>query len=347
MKPSGIRTTHWIKYNLYFVLEHLFGYNNFKKYFGFGQKKLYKNIDKTINHSSRNGEIVEMQELDRSDMAEGIKKLHNLLKEPVLLKGAASDWPSTKKWDLDYFADNYGDEEVFILDTVGAIDPENPQKFEKILLRDYIEQVQKGSLKYLKFSSIVDEKPELQNDLDRSWLSKFDLPFSFGKRFYSFIGGKGTVTPLHNEFPAVVYVQISGRKRWIMYTPNERVFLDPRTERRVYNYSKVNLKNVDEEQFPLIKYGKKYEVVLEPGDVLWFPPFAWHYVENLTDSIGVAYKFSNIGAAFRSSRVLTLLYFLATRPFLIINFLSLRFGTNNVDTKPAELVKNKKQCEAS
>src|SRR6185295_2698659 len=103
------------------------------------------------------------------------------------------------------FEKNFGDLNVHILDTVGAVDPKNPQKYENISLKDYISQLRSGSLKYLKFSNIVQEKMKLQEDMDLNWLKKFESPASFGRRFYSFIGGAGTMTPLHNEFPAVVY----------------------------------------------------------------------------------------------------------------------------------------------
>ena len=335
MKPSGIKRSHWLRYNLYFALEHFFGYANFTRFFGKKSARLTQKI-KTECQKTQKETTLKLQELDPAFIENGqIKKIAKQLKEPVLLKGAAKDWGCTKKWNLDFFQEHFGDLEVHLVDTVGAVDPKNAQEFETLSLREYIDQLKKGSFKYLKFSNLMHDKMELQKDLNLDWLKKFELPGSIGRRFFSFIGGAGTITPLHNEFPPVVYVQVYGRKRWILYPSKERIFLDPRTERRHYFYTNANPEQLEEPEFPLIKYGQRYEVILEPGDVLWFPPFAWHYVENLTDSIGVAYKYNHIPAAFSSSKVLTSLYFMATKPNVFINYLSIKFGSKNVDTKPA------------
>jgi len=47
----------------------------------------------------------------------------------------------------------------------------------------------------------------------------------------------------------------------------------------------------DQAGFPLYNVIPKYEVVLEPGDVLYSPQWWWHTVDNLGESIGVAMRF--------------------------------------------------------
>ncbi len=66
------------------------------------------------------------------------------------------------------------------------------------------------------------------------------------------------------------------------------------------------------------------EVTLGPGDVLYVPPFWWHYIRNESDSIGVAYKFVNPLSAFKASFVLSSLLLLSTRPSLFYTFIANR-----------------------
>lgn len=299
-----------------FILEHFLGLSLFEKKFGESRRKLYSEINEQLKGVNRGG-LQDINDIDGQMSLDEFKKHPYTPNMPHVFRKAAIDWPCVKKWSLEFFAENYGGMEVILTDNVGFIDPDNPQEFDTLELREYIKALKGGSLKYLKFSSIVHKDKNLQKDLDLKWLKRFHLPTSFGPRFFLFIGGKNTRTPIHNAIPGTVFVQITGKKKWTIYPTEEQVFLHVRAERRSYFYSDIIPNNLNDPKFHLSKYAKKYEVILEPGDVLWIPPFVWHEVENLTDSIGVAYKFANIPAALKSTKLLTSLFFLATKPNLI------------------------------
>ena len=145
------------------------------------------------------------------------------------------------------------------------------------------------------------------------------------------MGAKGTVTTLHVGFSDFLFVQVMGRKKWILYPSNNRVFLDSRTERTFHYYSKANPYKKDDPDFPLLKHAEQYEVYLEPGDVLWVPSFVWHHVENLSDSIGIRCGRSCMPSAAKSSRMLTALIFLATKPNVISYAIATRTQKRNLD----------------
>jgi Cupin-like domain len=63
----------------------------------------------------------------------------------------------------------------------------------------------------------------------------------------------------------------------------------------------VDFRNPDYASCPLYRYVDRYETVLEPGDVLWNPPFVWHGVVNLTESIAVSLWWTNVKLAFSSN----------------------------------------------
>jgi hypothetical protein len=63
----------------------------------------------------------------------------------------------------------------------------------------------------------------------------------------------------------------------------------------IYSGSPVDVRMSPEEQvqegYPLYNLIPKYEVVLEPGDVLYSPQWWWHTVDNLSLTVGVAMRF--------------------------------------------------------
>lgn len=249
---------------------------------------------------------------------------------PKVFRGAAKDWPCVRKWSFDYFAEKYGDTEVVLYNSRGLTDESSDQNFDHIQLREYIELMKAGSKKYLKFSRMVHDTSELRDDFDYNWLEKFHRPGAFGKVFYLFMGGAGTKTPIHNAPTPTVFVQIVGEKKWTLYPVEDRIFLGPRPERRGYFFTKADPDNrTGNECAPLLKYAASHTLTLYPGDVLWFPSFVWHKVENLTNSVGVGYKFNHIGSALKGSRMLSTLFALQTKPLLIESLIMARIKKND------------------
>jgi len=326
MKPVELKRSHWIKYNFLFLLEHFLGYSRLEKYFGQRRKNLNAQIEQHLKNSNGNG----TREVKNVNKEVSLEEFRKLCHDPVAFRGVGLEWPSTKKWSLDYFEEHYSDTEILLNDNTGLVDPNNRQEFDKLKLGEYISLLKNGSLSYLKFSRFVDENPELKEELDLSWLRKLRLPLSMREESYIFMGGVGTVTPLHVGVSCNLFIQVYGKRKWTMYAPGDRIYLDARTERFMdYYYSKADPNILDDPRFPLLKYAKKFEITLEPGDVLWIPPFTWHHVVNPTPSIGLSFRFTNLPACFKASKVLTSLIFMATRPNPITHLFATLFAKNN------------------
>lgn len=79
--------------------------------------------------------------------------------------------------------------------------------------------------------------------------------------------------------------QIYGRKRWLLFPPEENLLPTRVPYEESSIYSKVNFFSPD------FKYHKSFnecrKVVLSPGDVLLVPNGWWHYVENLELAVSV------------------------------------------------------------
>lgn len=315
-KPNNTNFQNYAIWNLLFVFEHFVGINarrSLEQFYPF--KKQQSNIARPAIPGTNNDS--NLQDYRHKN-------------KPVLFRSLAAKWPAVQKWNLAFFIRQFGQQEVRIEDIRGNQYNPLTTTSETISLADYLEQVRQGSRKYLKFSDLVQKHPELQEELDTSWIRSFVKPGSFGSTFYLFIGGQGSVTSLHNELPCNIYTQIHGHKTWVLYPPEDRIYLDPRTERRPYFYSSADPFAEWQEEFPLKNLARKIEVTLGPGDSLYIPPFWWHFIRNESDSIGVAYKFVHPGSALRSSSLLSLLMLLATRPSIIYTFFANRITKEDV-----------------
>jgi len=321
MKPCNVKNSHWLKYNMLFLAEHFLGEKNYNKLLGRTEAKLYADIDKYIKENPIEDDF---QILERKKEEWEGKLDHPHF--PIVYRGAANDWACTSKWNFEYFSNKYGNEDVTLINNAGLV-KDTDQAYDVVKLRDYITNLKAGSKKYLKFSRIVDEKSTLREDFDYEWLKKFRVPFAQNDLFYFFMGGKNTMTPIHDGFATTVFVQIEGTKKWIFYPTNHRLFIGARPRRYNYFYSEANPYNLNDSKFPLLKHAKPHEVTLHAGDVLYFPSFVWHQVENVTDTIGVAYKFAALPSGFTSSKMLATCFLLATKPWLIETMMPWRGDT--------------------
>jgi hypothetical protein len=170
------------------------------------------------------GMLHALPEMSRFDRDEFYAK-YILKSQPVVLRGFAAQWPCIGKWDLNFFAREYGNTVSLINNNRGLVRKDEEGNFERLLLKEYIAGLKKGSKRYLRFSPIILENTELMDDLDVPQL-KYASGYADPRAdFQLFIGGKGTYTPLHCAFPSNLFVQIMGRKKWILYKPENNLFL--------------------------------------------------------------------------------------------------------------------------
>jgi hypothetical protein len=111
-----------------------------------------------------------------------------------------------------------------------------------------------------------------------------------------FISNANGRTGYHCAAGGNFFLQVYGRKRWVFVNPRHSPFMYPTIRKDFfYSGSPVDVRLDPEEQlregYGLYNLVPKYEVVLEPGDVLYSPQWWWHTIDNLSLSIGVAMRF--------------------------------------------------------
>jgi len=234
--------------------------------------------------------------------------------EPVVLRGAAADWPAVARWTPDLLAAELGDEPVRLL----HMDPEDAGsgRTEGVdtTIGEALARLSEGNTAYLRFVPSLMQRDDLRAQLDLAWLRARRGPLSPPGNLHLFVGGAGTDTGLHSAVPANLFVQVAGRKRWVLYPPSASPAFRPPMERAMYFASRFDPDAPDPEAFPEACALPALEVELGPGDVLYNPPFWWHKVSNPTVSIGVGFRWFPPHLCFRASPTQWLLTYLSVNP---------------------------------
>ena len=103
-----------------------------------------------------------------------------------------------------------------------------------------------------------------------------------------FIGLKGTGSSLHiDSFNANFWMlQVEGRKKWVFFHPDDVPLLYPTWERGTMDPNFPPLEDLRANpKYHLFHRARQYEIILEPGEVLFVPAGTPHYVDNLTLTI--------------------------------------------------------------
>lgn len=229
---------------------------------------------------------------------------------PVLWKGGAASTP-LMRWTPEYLKVAAGDVRVKILKLPGLGDGGTDQAEQIMPLSKFIDNLSRAKA-YLRFSDLLERSEILRADLPHGILQRL----SGGKRRINlqfFLGAKGGRTPLHAEMNCNIFIQVFGKKRWLVLPASATSELLVPAARRFYFFSGIDAfahRPDARRDNPL----QGVEMILEPGDILLCPPLVWHAVENTMLSCSVGYKFNNYLWAFKASPLLFAMNALARNP---------------------------------
>jgi hypothetical protein len=299
------------KYGVYQACDHFFGRKTLFK----DRKKFYDNLEKEMAAHGP-GRVMPIER--RKDLSLEEFKNHYVKKGiPVVLEGAALEWDCVKKWSLEYFKKLHGADEIYLVD---QSKPEYP--YELTTLADVIDNIRSGGGKYYRFYPLLERHPEHIHDFDYKWLKERNHHFKLLDAFQVFIGGNDSYTALHNANHNNLFVQVYGEKKWMLYSHYYSPIFDPDPVRNVYRGASAKTKEGPFDPFKLdfsrpyhlFQYIDAYAVHLKPGDILWNPPFYWHAVKNIGDSIGVGYRTFSPFYSIQIAPLYMMLDIFATKP---------------------------------
>jgi hypothetical protein len=230
---------------------------------------------------------------------------HYSINRPVIITGMMDDWPAKAKWNLDYFAQRFGDRlvEVQMGRTAGAnYEIEREKYIHKIRFGEFVEKVRTAGETndfYLTANNnSLNRKvlPELWDDIVQipEYLAA-DQPGGF-----FWMGPAGTITPFHHDLTNNFMAQVMGRKR-IKIAPSWDL---PVMQNALHCFSQVDGRVVPPAPLPGLGEPQVLEIMLHPGEILFLPIGCWHYVEGVDISVTVSFTnfvFDNDFSSFYST----------------------------------------------
>jgi hypothetical protein len=230
---------------------------------------------------------------------------------PVVFSGRGSAWDSAL-WTADYIADIAGDASVRLLQVAPNEPKGKPGEGLDVSYKDVARSMREGGDVYARFSGLLHERPELVADLDVEWFRNMRRDHRKFENWGFFMGGAGTATALHGAIAPNLFLQVSGEKRWYIYPCQTAGFFAPEVKGSPYFYSFVDVS--DPVRWPIAEVAPGWVVDLEPGDILYVPPFAWHQVHNTSPTIAVGYRWMDVRQALQVSKVQTFVAATCTNP---------------------------------
>lgn len=281
-----------------FILKHIFTNNQTLQ--KIQERNIASAVLKMKAHGMKPGRIVQVDRRKNLSTEEFMKTYHKF-NLPVIFEGEAQDWPCTKKWNIDYFANTVGETKIPLLESTGLVEKSmdqskngrEPVLVEEISANHFVADLKKGLNKYLRFSLVIEQYPKLIEDFNQSWLRKMG-PCYLGVGYQTFIGAAKRMTPIHAGPTAFFYIMVDGEKNWRLFSAHSSGILQTVPARRAYIFSEVNVLNPDLEKYPGFDLLTRYEAHLKKGDILYVPSWMWHEVENRTVSWGVSYRITQL-----------------------------------------------------
>ena len=240
------------------------------------------------------------------------EKTHNF-RRPLVIRGLMKEAIASQKWSSEYFIANYGESSYpMVADTRKQEPTTRKYDFETITIKELIESIQAGlTFRYLaNLSQVFVDHPDLMHEMELNRLSALLGEQQTDECFELlsiFMGGLGTGSVIHCAFAGNFFYNIVGRKEWLLIDPAYSIYLLPMPY-QPFLYAHAYFDPDDEKLGEFTRRLPSYNVVLEPGDVLYNAPWWWHRVRNLDQfTIGCAVRKSNLIADFANNPMFTLM----------------------------------------
>ena len=246
-------------------------------------------------------------------------KVSNNYKNPVLIKGFMIDAPALHNWTPEYL--NKQIDKNFKINCVS--NSNNKVEIIPLTFSEFMKK-KEDNIYINNNHTLLSHFTVLFNDIKERFLLLKTILYKIPDHIHIanlFIGyGKNKGSYLHCGGSGNFFTQIVGKKKWIFIDPKYSCLLKGRLSASgIHGQSRFDM--LDQKiMIPpeIVYYLPRYEVILEPGDIVWNAPWWWHRVHNVSDNF-------NVGMAIRLNKVTklnfknNLLYTLSSSTYLFYN----------------------------
>lgn len=219
---------------------------------------------------------------------------HYAANRPVLLEGEMAGWPALTRWTPEYLVSLLGDAPVECQDRRSRdaryeLDKDAHRRtmpFSEFMAR--IGSAEPANELYITaYNSAANTQTFAPLHADLGRIDKLLAHGPAADEAMFWIGPAGTFTPLHHDLTNNLLVQIVGRKRIILVPPSET----GRLQNHEYVFSALGdmLDPATLARNPRLGDVRLYDVLLEPGTMLFIPVGWWHQVTALDCSISATF----------------------------------------------------------
>jgi hypothetical protein len=214
---------------------------------------------------------------------------------PVVIQGAARDWPALEKWNLEALRAQATKEDVPVdvyprgdfFEIGGAL---GHRRRVHLPFADYLDASRRGDgdRYYAPDLELCRYLPELERDVRVPGF----LPPETRARLFLF-AGHGAITAGHfHPFTHALTCQVTGTKRVVVYPPEDgpNLYGNPWFA-PAFHWSRVNFTRPDLGRHPRFSRARPRTCVLEPGDALFIPVHFWHWTEGVDFSVSLLVSF--------------------------------------------------------
>jgi hypothetical protein len=227
---------------------------------------------------------------------------------PVLITGVVNRWKAASIWTPEYFKIAYPTTELIYEIWDGNDQANDPveffnkkQKSARCSMAKFIDMMLATNEPSRKFYCagfpLFEAIPQLLGDiesLDDYMDITHNCPAALASRLklspFLWMGPAGVLSTLHFDRTHNFFVQIYGRKKWLIIPPEQSNFVyfpSAQMKSSVLHFSPVDVEHPDLARFPLFVKATPLEVTVGPGDMLFMPAGWWHYVRAIDASISL------------------------------------------------------------